>query len=200
VIDRIAFNQSVISRSGSPGHLNSSISDYIPDVLTSAPSVSHEGWVQYDELLSHRLSTSPEPGPLPMIPDSVHVSEGYAVDLGNNSRVQISLYFLIVVICFNFLKLAIMSGILIADRANYIVTVGDAAASFLERPDPMTEGKCTLQKEEIMASYKSTETTASTNHSGPKTHAKNNAKTWQRETRRYCSSIGLEKVWSAILS
>jgi hypothetical protein len=80
---------------------------------------------------------------------SAHILHGYSTKLENQSRVQISLYFMIIVATFNFFKLAIMMLVLITDRSAYLVTIGDAAASFLKRPDPCTDGKSTLGKEEL---------------------------------------------------
>jgi len=66
------------------------------------------------------------------------------------SRVQVSLYFLIIVAVFNLLKLSVMAYVLITDRSAYLVTLGDAAASFLEHPDPHTTGICALGREELL--------------------------------------------------
>jgi len=82
-------------------------------------------------------------------PISAHVNHGFSTKLKNRSRVQISLYFMIIVVVFNVFKLAVMALVLITDRSAYLVTIGDAAASFLKRPDPCTQGKCVLGKEEF---------------------------------------------------
>ena len=66
------------------------------------------------------------------------------------SRVQVSLYFLIIVAVFNLLKLSVMAYVLITDRSAYLVTLGDAAASFLEHPDPHTTGICAFGREELL--------------------------------------------------
>jgi hypothetical protein len=189
VVDRISFDNTAFNISTSLAVVNLSMSEYLPKEFPTMPSPSGEGWMN---LRRDENST--------FGPDALHISEGYTVDLGNNSRIQISLYFLLVVITFNFLKLIIMSGILIADRANYIVTIGDAAASFLEQPDSITEGRCTLNTDEMMASYGGMSRTADTSPLGLRTRGKYEAKAWQLRTRRYCSSIGLDKVWSSVLS
>jgi hypothetical protein len=66
------------------------------------------------------------------------------------SRVQVSLYFLLVVLFCNLSKLSIMAYVLITDRSTYLVTLGDAAASFLERADPHTLGVGILGREELL--------------------------------------------------
>jgi hypothetical protein len=67
------------------------------------------------------------------------------------STVQISLYFLIVVVCFNSFKLIIMLSVLVTDRSAYLVTLGDAASSFLRRKDSYTDNMCILGREEILS-------------------------------------------------
>ncbi|KAF2846144.1 hypothetical protein T440DRAFT_542799 [Plenodomus tracheiphilus IPT5] len=57
---------------------------------------------------------------------------------------------MIVVISFNLFKLLIMLWILFTDKSDYLVMLGDAAASFLERPDPFTLKECMLGKDEIL--------------------------------------------------
>ncbi|KAF2637831.1 hypothetical protein P280DRAFT_520953 [Massarina eburnea CBS 473.64] len=85
-------------------------------------------------------------------PVLLHVSEVFSQKItdGAASRVHISLYFMIVVVTFNFLKLLIMLWVLRTDRSAYLVTLGDAAASFLENPDPHTYTKCMLGKDEML--------------------------------------------------
>jgi hypothetical protein len=83
------------------------------------------------------------------VPRSVHVAEAFSKKVDSQSRVQISLYFMIIVLIFNTLKLTIMALVLLTDRSAYLVTFGDAVASFLKRPDPYTDRMCMLGKEEL---------------------------------------------------
>lgn len=80
---------------------------------------------------------------------SLHITHAFALPARSQSRVQLSLHFIIVVISVNAFKLLIMLTILVTDRSSYIVTLGDAAASFLSRPDPVTEWKCLLEDEKL---------------------------------------------------
>lgn len=80
---------------------------------------------------------------------SAHVAHAFSRKVSQQSRLQISLYFMAVVVAFNVFKLAIMSLVLVTDRSAYLVTFGDAVASFLKRPDPHTETQCMLGKEEF---------------------------------------------------
>jgi hypothetical protein len=83
-------------------------------------------------------------------PESAHVVRGIAKIVMPKSRLQISLTFMLVVVCFNLLKLCIMTWVLFTDRSAYLVTLGDALASFLEEPDLTTRNQCILSKEEML--------------------------------------------------
>jgi hypothetical protein len=98
-------------------------------------------WIRYNYTIISRNTTTPI---------SLHVAHSFAKkSAGEPSRIQISLYFMVVVVLFNLLKLLIMTTVLLTDQSAYLVTLGDAAASFLERPDPTTIDKCVLGKEEM---------------------------------------------------
>lgn len=78
-----------------------------------------------------------------------HVARAYAKNLDTASRIQLNLTFLIIVIVCNSVKLLIMLWVVIVERKDYLVTLGDGAASLLEIPDPTTERRCILSKPEI---------------------------------------------------
>lgn len=82
-------------------------------------------------------------------PISAHIVYGFSTNVGDRSRVQVSLYFMIVVVTFNVMKLSIMLIVLTTDRNNHLVNMGDAAASFLKPQDPYTDSKSILGKEEF---------------------------------------------------
>jgi hypothetical protein len=109
------------------------------------------GWINHRNFAKMALSDNnatyynEKLGPL-----RAHVTHGIAKKVSPESRLQISLVFMLVVIAFNFFKLAIMTWVLYTDRSTYIVTLGDAAASFLERPDPVTQHQCMLGKDEML--------------------------------------------------
>jgi hypothetical protein len=79
---------------------------------------------------------------------SAHVAHAFSQTNGEQSRLQISLYFMVIVLSFNALKLAVMTLVLLTDRSAYLVTCGDAMASFLKRPDAHIKSLCMLGKEE----------------------------------------------------
>ncbi|KAF2741451.1 hypothetical protein EJ04DRAFT_480852 [Polyplosphaeria fusca] len=79
-----------------------------------------------------------------------HIVHGYAHISPKPTRIQINLPFLIIVIVCNAVKLVIMLGVLLFEQTEFLVTLGDAVASFLHLPDPKTKGLCMLQKDAIM--------------------------------------------------
>ncbi|KAF3033636.1 hypothetical protein E8E12_004489 [Didymella heteroderae] len=83
----------------------------------------------------------------------LHVVHAFARHASSRSRIQLSSTYLLVVIVANVFKLLIMASVLVMDHGHskYIVTIGDAAASFLKDPDPCTEGKCLLEDEKLNA-------------------------------------------------
>ncbi|KAH6865333.1 hypothetical protein BKA58DRAFT_321608 [Alternaria rosae] len=72
--------------------------------------------------------------------------------LDTPSTVRVSIYFLVVVVSFNLVKLIILLTVLLTDRSEYLVTLGDAASSFLKREDPHTISRCLLSRECVLLS------------------------------------------------
>jgi hypothetical protein len=83
------------------------------------------------------------------LPRFAHITHAFAKNLDTASRISMSLTFLIIVIVCNSIKLLTMLWVVMVERKDYLVTLGDGAASFLERPDPTTERMCILSKPEI---------------------------------------------------
>lgn len=82
---------------------------------------------------------------------SLHVVKAASKkESGTPSTVQVSKRFLILVACFNLIKLVVMLSVLVVDRSAYLVTLGDAASSFLERRDRYTMDKCLLSREGML--------------------------------------------------
>jgi hypothetical protein len=80
-----------------------------------------------------------------------HVVLGYGKNVPTKSRIQLSRSFLIVVIVCNAVKLTIMLWALYMEKSDFIVTLGDGAASFLEHHDPTTEKFCVFSKDAVIA-------------------------------------------------
>lgn len=162
--------------------VNFTLSNYLPmqiDTTTFASRdwPSGEGWAKLQSGSANQT-----------LPESLHIVEGWTTDNGHNSRIQISLYFMAVVLAFNLFKLAAMIGVLMMDTSEYIVTLGDAAASYLEYPEDLTKGKSVLELNKLFLSFDS------------RYGMEYNNLTWQPRWRRYCSSIGYDKTWSAIIA
>lgn len=74
--------------------------------------------------------------------------------LPSQCRLQVAINLIGVVIAFNVVKLVIIVMMTVGDiiNQNPLVTIGDAIASFIERPDTRTEGMCLRSATEILAS------------------------------------------------
>ena len=115
-----------------------------PNVLK--PWSNSDGWVDinitsYDFNLSNSSTLS------------INVLYAFALKIPGGSSVQISLYFMIVVIICNILKATAMVMTYFDPSPDLLVTLGDAIASFLETPDPATKGVCTLSREELLVKF-----------------------------------------------
>jgi hypothetical protein len=103
-------------------------------------------WIRMDTLYEGSKGNKPKGNP----PKFALVHQAYVKRLDTASRIQLSLTFLIIVIVCNAVKLLTMLWVVFMEQKDYIVTLGDGAASFLERPDPTTERMCILSKTEIV--------------------------------------------------
>jgi len=78
---------------------------------------------------------------------NVHVMHAFAQPASPRNAVQLSLYFMLIVIVSNVLKMAVMGLIVLktglVESSSHLVTCGDAVASFLACPDPNTRGLST---------------------------------------------------------
>ncbi|KAH7379202.1 hypothetical protein DE146DRAFT_307283 [Phaeosphaeria sp. MPI-PUGE-AT-0046c] len=113
--------------------------------ITRTDSTS-KSWIRMDIAYDQSARDKPSNNP----PKFANVPHVFAKRLDTASRIQLSLTFLIIVIVCNSVKLLTMIWVVFMERKDYIVTLGDGAASFLERPDPTTERMCILSKEEIV--------------------------------------------------
>ncbi|KAJ8113639.1 hypothetical protein OPT61_g4273 [Boeremia exigua] len=131
---------------------------------------------------------------------ALHVAHAFAAPAQARSRVQLSLYFMIVVISVNVFKLFIMLSVLVTDRSSYIVTLGDAAASFLSNPDPVTEGKCLLEDEKLIHDNN---ITVEKQHKSPQNGQNPDLLTtrgWQSRTLSYFALIRNEQARCTVLA
>ena len=205
-IDQLAF-------STSPIVVSLNMSDYLPwttdrsfyQVVSDSPE-----WISFIPGNVTTRTESDGPSQLPQgsdsgrkieqLPISMHVAHAYSARAGPRSCVQISLYFMIVVITFNTLKLTIMVYVLITDRSKYVVTLGDAAASFLECPDPVTKGVCMLTRDKHLFSRGHPSLLSSLGSQYTRDLSIHSNNIWQPRPQRYFSSVRFDKISSAILA
>lgn len=140
-----------------------------------------------------------------------HVIEGYGSNIPSRSRIQISLSFLIIVIACNAIKLGIMVWVLYMEKSDFVVTIGDAVASFLEHRDDITEKYCTFNKDAITAevahrgarngiSYSNLSSSSEPSKAGtvPKTDyldelVLNSSGVWRDQTYPYSSALAKDR-------
>lgn len=85
----------------------------------------------------------------------MHIVEARARIVPSSTRIQLSLLFMIIVIWCNAVKLAVMVWVLFREHSDFIVTLGDAAESYLRQPEPTTERMCAFSKEVILSTIES---------------------------------------------
>ncbi|PVI04090.1 hypothetical protein DM02DRAFT_519244 [Periconia macrospinosa] len=102
------------------------------------------GWMNMTEIGIKNDTRTP-------FPRFARISQGYGVTSRSVDRLQLSLSFLVVVIVCNAIKLAVMLWVLCVEKSDFLVTIGDGAASFLEHRDFTTEKFCVFNKDAITA-------------------------------------------------
>lgn len=135
LIEGVAINGSHAALFPMPEYLPWNISSD-PRSLTSR--IRDSRWLPYNLGYGPQIDGANETSS--NTPDYLEVAGAYAKITESQSQLQISFQYMIVVISFNILKLSIMIMVLFGIRSKHIVTIGDASASFLKNPDPITEG------------------------------------------------------------
>ena len=85
-----------------------------------------------------------------MLKPNVLISYGLSQPMNDGTQIQISRAFILVVICCNIVKIAVIySTILLTSSTSFrpFITGGDAIASYLESPDPLTTNMCLFTRE-----------------------------------------------------
>jgi hypothetical protein len=150
--------------------------------ISEVTDLTKAGWTTYTPWYKENPKTKHA------LPGQIHIKEGYATSIQRQSRVQISLSFMALVAFFNFVKLALMLSVLLMDTLEYIVTLGDAVSSYLHHPEELTKGRSTLELDQMLDSFDA------------RSKVDYHNSVWQPRRRRYCSSIGYDKAWSAIIA
>jgi hypothetical protein len=129
-----------------------SSAEYLPTCIPSGnnPSIanftgSSLPWINYRAFLNK--TSEPDRMHNTSWPVDARIAQAFATIVNGKSRIELSIDFMIIVIVFNALKLSVMLWVLFTDRSEYLVTLGDAVASFLEDPDLSTAEQCMLDKD-----------------------------------------------------
>jgi hypothetical protein len=194
-IDQVAFDTS--RNMGSFSMPYSLPGNWSANVTARDLHFQSQDWVPY-----HSLRPATTDGTITNVvaPDSMRVVNGFTTESGIPSRIQISLHFMIVVIAMNLFKLIVMIYVILTDRSEYIVTLGDATASFLRRPDPTTKGNCLLSnnKSSFARRYAPAFDTLDIEAEYDASRYPKNA--WLLRPQRYNSSVGIDKGVPAVLA
>jgi hypothetical protein len=93
--------------------------------------------------------------------------------------VQVAIPFLSIVIVSNIVKVLGIFFTIRLHSTGYIITMGDAVASFLQHPETITKDMCSLKKSELLSS----------SHKSP-------LKPWYVRRRWIISVLGGTRAWS----
>lgn len=131
---------------------------------------------------------------------TLNIEGGYALRGRRNSRIQLSLPFLLIVIVCNIIKLVCLTmtlkwGDMI--KENPLVTIGDAVVAFLEQPDCFTEGHCTYSVMDFHWGSGRIKRKQSRVQNGQACRRDKRCKgVWERRRLRYFSAISTPKFAS----
>jgi hypothetical protein len=162
--------------------LSTKVSDLFND------DAATRAWIDFTYVYSHsvgNISTD-------TVPRFAHVTHAFAKNLDTASRIQMSLTFLIIVIVCNSVKLLTMLWVVMVERKDYLVTLGDGAASFLERPDSTTERMCILSKPEITSEV--SDTTSRSKHDDQLSRLMSHSKKrWAKQYSTYSNALNRDR-------
>jgi hypothetical protein len=155
------------------------------EIITNTGSVSRD-WVRMDRILSIMSTGANATNKVPVTdstPKFAYVPHVFVQSVGARpSRIQASLTFLVIVIVCNFVKLLTMLWVVSKEHKDYVVTLGDGVASFLEYRDLTTQRMCMLSKKEITLGLR----LASLKHDDrPEELAMKSGTTWAKKNIRY---------------
>ena len=103
-------------------------------------------------------------------------------------ELQFSVPIIVIVIIANLIKLLCMLYTVRTHRMPTIVTVGDAIASFLQNPDPTTDGRCTLSNKGVVNDKKWTKRPTSLNASRVKEFVPPEPQPWVNKRGKWLES------------
>lgn len=128
---------------------------------------------------------------------SLHLDSGFANRGAQNSKIQMSLPFLLIVIACNATKVACFIFMIVkgqTDEELPMVTLGDAVTAFLEAPDENTSGHCTFSKTEYFWATGRIRRTKARQEDGRAEEMDNKCKGyWEKRRNYYGSAISERK-------
>lgn len=129
---------------------------------------------------------------------SAHVHRAWAEPSPYNSKIQMSLWFMLIVISCNTLKVAAIFLTIHGERQRRLVTLGDTVASFLDKPDRCTRGYCAMSRETFL--WRFGQWKRVTDGEQIEEFQRNCEGYWESRKMRYGSSISLHRRMFATLT
>jgi hypothetical protein len=87
-----------------------------------------------------------------------------------------------------------MVYVLFTKKSDYLVTVGDSAASFLECPDPSTERMCIMSRDEIIDVVSDEHCNGKVRHNDElAAMVQRSRRTWTKQYRNYTSALDRDR-------
>jgi hypothetical protein len=83
-------------------------------------------------------------------PASLHIVHAYTVKSETDTSLDISLLFMLIVIVFNVMKIFAMYSAFYVCGDDHFITIGDAVASYLRRPEAYSKNYCTLSQKDLL--------------------------------------------------
>jgi hypothetical protein len=149
IYDQVAFltDLATSSNTANTSTLNASVTIDSPEFWDSldmsgfwSSTEPNLGNAKYDWLPTARMDN----------PSSLHISWAYTVKTRTDTSLEISQVFMIIVIVFNAMKIYAMYSAFKQCDGDYLITIGDAVASYLQAPECYSKGHCTLSQKELL--------------------------------------------------
>lgn len=131
-------------------------------------------------------------------PTALHIEHAYTIKTDFETSLEISLIFMLIVVVFNIMKIAAMYTAFQLCSDDHFITIGDAVASYLKRPDHRTEGYCTLSQQDFALDLGQRELTAREKEKFKEDGQLRNPSTWKVSRRRLLTAMSSGRQLSAI--
>jgi hypothetical protein len=108
-------------------------------------STTDSGWITWSKPPGDQVAEPSGANPI-----ALHIRSAYSKILTDESQLELSLSFMLVVIICNITKLIIMYLVLRNRKMDFLITLGDAISSFLQQPELLTHGYCSLSYQNLL--------------------------------------------------